>query len=278
MGRLDRKVALVTGGASGLGKAIAQRLKLEGATVVITDVQVAPGEALARDCGFTFIEHDVTDEAQWRTVASRIEEKHGGLHILVNNAGILGARDAVNPEDARLAEWKKIFAINVEGVFLGCRAAIPLMHASGGGSIINISSIAALLATPHAAAYGASKAAVRHLTKSVAQHCVERKMTIRCNSLHPGDVRTPMFESYAIEVAQNRGVAVDVVLNDWQASIPMGGFIELEDVTNAVVFLASDDSRQMTGAKLVIDGGSVYCDTYHRRILRERMDTSAKDR
>lgn len=274
VGRLDHQIALVTGGASGLGKAVAQRLALEGARVVITDVQVSLGQALARECGLTFVQQDVTDETQWRTVVSQIQTRHGGLHILVNNAGILGPRDAVSPEETRLADWQRIFAVNVEGVFLGCRSAIPAMHASGGGSIINISSIAALLATPHAAAYGASKAAVRHLTKSVAQHCVERKLKIRCNSLHPGDVRTPMFDSYATEVARDRGVPVEEILKDWQSTIPMGSFIELEDVANAVVFLASDDSRHMTGAKLVIDGGSVHCDTYHRRILREKMDNA----
>lgn len=277
MARLGGKIALVTGGASGLGKAIAQRLKLEGANVVITDVQASLGEALARERGFTFFEQDVTDEAQWLTVMSRIQERHRGLHVLVNNAGILGPRDAVSPEDARLADWKKVFAINVEGVFLGCRAAIPLMHASG-GSIINVSSIAALLATPHAAAYGASKAAVRHLTKSVAQHCVEKKFNIRCNSLHPGDVRTSMFDASAVETAHNRGVSAEAVLNEWRSTIPMGEFIEPEDVASAVVFLASEESRYMTGAKLVIDGGSVYCDTYHRRILREQMNNTASSR
>lgn len=278
MGRLDRKIALVTGGASGIGKAIALRMVREGATVVITDVQASLGRAVAAECGFVFYEHNVTDEAHWSTVVGQIRERQGGLNILVNNAGILGPRDAVSPEETRLADWQKIFAVNVEGVFLGCRAAIPLIHASGGGSIINISSHAALLATPHGVAYGASKAAVVHLTRSVAQHCAERKMKIRCNSLHPGDVRGPMFDSTAIEMARTRGVSVEQVLQEWQYTIPMGSFIELEDVENAVLFLASDESRYMTGAKLVIDGGSVSCSTYHRRILREQMNrTSGKE-
>lgn len=275
MGRLDGKTALVTGGASGLGKAIALRMAREGATVVITDVQASLGQVVARECGFVFYEQDVADELQWNSVMSQIRERQGYLHILVNNAGILGPRDAVSPEETRLADWRKIFAVNVEGVFLGCRAAIPLINASGGGAIVNMSSQAALLATPHGVAYGASKAAVVHLTRSVAQHCVERKMKIRCNSLHPGDVRGPMSDSTAIEMARTRGVSAEQVSQEWQSTIPMGSFIELEDVENAVLFLVSDESRYMTGAKLVIDGGSVYCNTFHRRILREQMNRAS---
>lgn len=271
VGKLNRKVVLVTGGASGLGKAIAQRLVRENASVVITDVQRPLGEAAAAECGFTFFEHDVTDEARWNELIERIRKQHGALHVLVNNAGVLGPRDAVSPEETRLTDWRKIFAVNVEGVFLACRAAIPLMQASGGGSIINISSHAALLATPHGTAYGASKAAVRHLTKSVAQHCAEKKMNIRCNSLHPGDVKSVMFDATIKEMAQSRGVSVETVLQDWQSTIPLGQFLELQDIENAVVFLASDDSRYMTGAKLVIDGGSTGCSTFHRRRMRELL-------
>lgn len=137
MGKLTDKVALVTGGASGLGKGIAQRLAREGVKVVITDVQALLGEAVAAECGFTFFEQDVTDEARWSDLIERIHQQHGALHVLVNNAGVVGPRDAVSPEETRLADWRKIFAVNVEGVFLACRAAIPLMHASGGGSLFS---------------------------------------------------------------------------------------------------------------------------------------------
>jgi NAD(P)-dependent dehydrogenase (short-subunit alcohol dehydrogenase family) len=262
VGKLTLKVALVTGGASGLGKAIAQRLAAEGAKVVITDVQVPLGEATAAEFGCDFLTQDVTDEAQWSQIICEIQQRHGGLQILVNNAGITGPMDAVSPEDTRLADWRRIFAVNVEGVFLGCRAAIPAMHASGGGSIINMASIAGLLATPYGTAYGASKAVVRQLTKSVAQHCVERRMKIRCNSVHPGNVRTPLWDKQAAENAHRRGVSFETIVKESQAVIPMGDFTQPQDVAAAVAFLASEDSRHMTGAKLIVDGGFIHCDTY----------------
>ena len=274
MGKLSGKIAMVTGGATGLGKAIARRLVAEDATVVITDVQKSLGAAAAEEFGFAFFAQDVSDESQWITVLQKITETHGGLNVLVNNAGVIGPRDLVSPEDSTLDDWRKIFSVNVDGVFLGCKRSIPVMHASGGGAIVNIASIASMLATPHATAYGASKAAVRHITKSVAQHCLEKKMKIRCNSLHPGDVLTPMFESYAAEAAGERGVTLETVLKEWRSTIPMGCFVDPQDVAEGVVFLASEDSRLMTGAKLVIDAGSVHCDTYHRRVLRDRLARS----
>lgn len=266
----SRKVALVTGGASGLGKAIAQRLALDGAIVVITDVQSVVGEATAAELGLDFLPQNVTDEAQWNLVVRDVQRRHGGLHILVNNAGILGARDLVNPEDTRLSDWQKIFAVNVEGVFLGCRAAIPAMHASGGGSIINVSSVAGLLATPYATAYGASKAAVRQLTKSVAQHCAERRYKIRCNSVHPGDVRTPLWDMQAAEAASKRGLMLEDIVQECKSATPMGDFVQPEDIAAAVAFLASEESRYMTGAKLIVDGGLIHCDTYRANSARRQ--------
>src|SRR4029077_14116218 len=140
--------------------------------------------------------------------------------VLVNNAGILSPDDDT-PQQLSLTGWRRICQVNVEGVFLGCRTAIPAIHASGGGSIINVSSIAGLLATPFAIAYGASKATVRHLTKSVAQHCVAKKLNIRCNSVHPGIVATPPWEQDASERARKRGVAIEVIFAEAQAAIPM---------------------------------------------------------
>lgn len=262
---LSGKVALVTGGASGLGKAIAHRLRVEGVTVVISDVQASVGAATARDLDCHFIAQDVADESQWAVIVHDIRERHGGLHILVNNAGITGPMDAVNPEDIRLSDWRRVFAVNVESVLLGCKIAIPMIHASGGGSIVNISSIAAFMATPYGTAYGASKAVVRQLTKSVAQHCAEKRMKIRCNSVHPGNVRTPLWDKQARENAEIRGVSFDDILRENQCLIPMGDFARPEDVAAAVAFLASDDSSHMTGAKLVVDGGFTYCDSYRPR-------------
>jgi 3(or 17)beta-hydroxysteroid dehydrogenase len=262
VGRLDRKTALVTGGASGLGKAIAIRLAGDGANVVITDVQSELGAATANEHQLHFLEQDVCDEETWTQVVQELEANHEGLDILVNSAGILGPMEQVSPEDTTLADWKRIFSVNVEGVFLGCRAAIPLMAKSGGGTIINISSIAGLRATPYATAYGASKAAVRQLTRSVAQHCAQNQLNIRCNSVHPGDVRTPLWDRGAEETARSRGVPVDAIVAEHRAMVPLGDFTRPEDIAAAVAFLASDDSRFVTGVKLVVDGGRVYCDSY----------------
>jgi NAD(P)-dependent dehydrogenase (short-subunit alcohol dehydrogenase family) len=262
MGRLDRRTALVTGGASGLGKAIAERLAADGDSVVITDIQADLGQVVAAEHRLTFLEQDVRDEARWTDMVRQVEERFGHLDILVNNAGILGSMEAISPEDTSLASWRKIFAVNVDGVFLGCRAAIPAMRRAGGGSIINISSVAGLLATPYATAYGASKATVRQLTKSVAQYCAQQELNIRCNSVHPGDVVTPLWERQAEESARIRGVPVEEIYAEARRNMPMGEFTRPEDVAAAVSFLASDDARHITGIKLIVDGGTVNCDTY----------------
>lgn len=264
MRRLDQKVALVTGGASGLGRAIGRRLSAEGARVVITDVQTKLGQETAVECGFTFIQQDVCNEARWIEVVDEIETRFQCLSILVNNAGILGSRESINPENTRLADWRHIFAVNLESVFLGCRTSIPAMKRTGGGSIINISSTAGLLATPYATAYGASKAAVRQLTQSVAQHCAQERLNIRCNSVHPGDVRTPMWDKGAAESARLRGVPVEEIIAEERADCPLGDFTLPEDVAAAVSFLASDDARYVTGERLLVDGGRVNCSTYRK--------------
>jgi NAD(P)-dependent dehydrogenase (short-subunit alcohol dehydrogenase family) len=263
MGRLDHRTTLVTGGASGLGKAIARRLADEGATVVITDTQAQVGHATAVEGGFTFLEQDVCDEVRWPEIVRQVEERFGHLNVVVNNAGILGPTDAITPENTSLADWRRIFAVNVEGVFLGCRAALPALKRAEGGSIVNISSVAGLLATPYATAYGASKAAVRQLTKSVAQYCAENGLRIRCNSVHPGDVRTPLWDQQASDRAKARNTSVECILAEANAACPSGTLTAPEDVAAMVAFLASDDSRQVTGSELIVDGGIVNCDTYH---------------
>jgi len=241
---------------------VAGRLAADGVEVVVTDIDPVLGEATAAEGGFGFLEHDVRDEARWSTVVSEVEERYGQVSVLVNNAGILGPTDAADPISTRLADWRQIFAINVDGVFLGCRAVLPAMRRAGSGSIVNVSSIAALQATPFATAYGASKAAVRQLTKSVAQYCAQEKLGVRCNSVHPGYVRTSLWERYATEAADARGVSPEDIFAEAAASIPMGAMTRPEDIAAAVSFLALDESRHITGAQLVVDGGLVYCDTY----------------
>lgn len=261
---LAKKVALVTGGASGLGRAIAKRLLQESASVVITDVNDDLGRDAARADGSFFLKQDVTDESRWREVVDDIERRFGQLDILVNNAGILGSSRSASPENTELSQWKLIFAVNAEGVFLGCRAALPAMRRTGGGAIVNISSVAGLLATPMATAYGASKAVVRHLTKSVAQFCVEQRLNVRCNSVHPGNIRTQMWDKYAEETARLQNLSFERIVCDGQGEVPMGDFTLPEDVAAAVCFLASAESRHITGVELCVDGGIVHCDTFRQ--------------
>lgn len=265
MGRLQDQTAIVTGGAAGLGKAIALRLRGEGARVIITDVDIDSGTATAAQLGVDFLEQDVSDEAGWRELMTEVERSFGSVSILVNNAGILGPKDACSPEDSRLLDWRRLFAINVEGVFLGCKAAIVAMRGSGGGSIVNVASVAARLATPYATAYGASKAAVAQLTRSVAQHCTQERLGVRCNSVLPGNVHTDMVGRSMREAAQRRGVSFEAVVAEREALTPIGDFTRPEDVAAAVAFLASDDARHVTGAELVVDGGMLGCNTHHFR-------------
>jgi 3(or 17)beta-hydroxysteroid dehydrogenase len=260
--RFADKVALVTGGASGLGRAVAVRLREEGASVVIGDIQPERGTAVAAEDGFTFVRQDVTDEAQWTATVASIEQRFGHLDILVNNAGILGSMAAISPENTPYEEWKCVLMTNGDSVFLGCRAAIPAMRRAGGGSIVNMSSIAALLATPYATAYGASKAVVRHLTKSVAQYCAQERLAIRCNSVHPGIVQAGMWLTNAAAGAATRGLSMPEVFAEAAGRVPLGDLTRAEDVAAAVAFLASDDARHITGEQLIVDGGFVHCDTY----------------
>jgi 3(or 17)beta-hydroxysteroid dehydrogenase len=262
MVKLGANTALITGGASGIGKAIATRLASQDVEVAITDIQRDLGEETAREGGFLFIEQDVRDETRWPQVIDEVEECFGQLTVLVNNAGTLGPADAVDPETARLEDWRNIFAVNVEGVFLGCRAVLPAMRRAGRGSIVNMSSVAGLVATPFGTAYGASKAAVRHLTKSVAQYCAAQNINVRCNSVHPGHVRTPLWDRSAEESARRRGISFEDFISEVEAAVPLGDLTLPEDVAAAVAFLASDASRHITGAQVVVDGGLFHCDTY----------------
>jgi 3(or 17)beta-hydroxysteroid dehydrogenase len=247
MVRVPGKVVIVTGGGSGIGRASAVALAREGARVVVADINEQGGSETARQIGgdSAFQRHDTTREDDWRHLVGDTVRRFGGLHGLVNNAGILGPYPN-NLETETLEDWRRIQAVNVEGVILGCRAAMPVMRDSGGGSIVNLSSVAGLVGTPELFSYGASKGAVRQLTKSVAMHAARKGYKVRCNSVHPGIIMTPMGESlFDGDQAQERA----------RAMVPVRELGRPEDIANGILFLISDESRYMTGAELVIDGG-----------------------
>jgi len=254
-GRVNGKTAIVTGGASGIGRSCALRLAAEGAQVVVTDVQVDAGTLVVQEITesggkATFLEHDVTSEDVWQNVVAETVSAHGGLDVLLNNAGIGIGGSIV---DMSLADWRRQQAINLDGVFLGVKHAIPAMRESGGGSIINISSVAGLKGAPNLAAYNATKGGVRLFTKGVALECAHNRWNIRVNSVHPGVIETPIWEKVNPEFHQDGKNAVD--LDEMAATVPNGILGQPMDIANGVLFLASDESAYMTGTELVIDGG-----------------------
>ena len=250
MGRVDEKIAIVTGAGTGIGRAAARRLAAEGAAVTVTDRNAEAGQAVAEEIGGGFVEQDVRAEADWQRLMETVTGEHGRLDILVNNAGILATADSQTIEDTDLEQWRAVQQVNVEGVYLGCRYGVGAMKATG-GAIVNLSSIAGLIGTPHLAAYGASKGAVRQLTKSVAIYCGRKGYRIRCNSVHPGIIKTNMGD----QVMGLGGVDAEAAWKERLSLIPIGEAGEPEDIANGILFLASDEARHMTGAELVIDGG-----------------------
>jgi 3(or 17)beta-hydroxysteroid dehydrogenase len=249
MHRLDSKVCVVTGAARGIGRAIAEACCVEGATVVATDKDEIAGASMAADAGCRFIRLDVRHEADWDALADEVAQ----ADVVVNNAGVTGFEaDAIahDPEHATLDAWREVHRVNLDGTFLGCRYAIRAMKARGTGSIINISSRSGLVGIPLAAAYASSKAAVRNHTKTVALYCAQQGWKIRCNSIHPAAILTPMWEPMLgtgpDREARMAGLVVDT---------PLRRFGRPEEVAALVVLLASDEVPYMTGSELTIDGG-----------------------
>ena len=255
MGRVEGKVALVTGGASGIGAACAEILAAEGASVVITDLQNVKGAEIAHNLAgrSRFIHHDVTSEEDWISVVGEIERDFSRLDILVNNAGIgLGSPSITTMS---LADFRRQQAVNVEGVFLGIKHCLPLMRKAGhGGSIVNMSSVAGLKGSPTLAAYCATKGAVRLFTKAVAMECANMKDGVRVNSVHPGIIETPIW--LGIAGAGDPGTNAPPDLDAISAmAVPLGVKGLPRDIAEGVLWLAGEESRYVTGAELVIDGG-----------------------
>jgi 3(or 17)beta-hydroxysteroid dehydrogenase len=244
MGRVEGKVALITGGASGLGAADARLLAAEGAKVVITDVQSDMGAATAASIpGALFLQHDVRDEQQWRDVVAKTLAHFGRLDVLVNNAGLVRFGSV---EDASLDDFRLQMQVMVEGCFLGCKTAIPFMTKTGGGSIINVASVAALKGISSIPAYSAAKAGIIAMTRSIAVHCQEQGYRIRVNAIAPGAHDTPMTQQ-ALASLPVDAAGLDQIQGQGQG--------QPEDVANLVLFLASEESRQITGTHIVIDNG-----------------------
>jgi 3(or 17)beta-hydroxysteroid dehydrogenase len=246
MGRVSGKVAIVTGAATGLGRADAEALAREGARVVVTDINAGGIEQLAaelnaRQPGSALaLVQDVRNEQRWQDVVKAAVDTFGGLHVLVNNAGVV---QMATPETCTLEQFRFHNAVMSEGVFLGCRTAIPALRASGGGSIVNVSSIASHLGYPVYFAYSAAKGAVRAMTKSIAVHCQMNKYNIRCNSIHPGAIETAMVRT------STRELGLEMTMYTESPT----GIGQPADVANVVLFLASDESRYVNGAEILID-------------------------
>jgi len=251
-GRVHDKIALISGGASGIGLATAERLAREGAKVAVTDVDVAQGEALAERLtaeghDVFFRQLDVVDPASWSAVVEAVVERWGSLDILLNSAGIGRAHPLM---EMTLEDWRQTTSINLDGTFLGTQAAIRAMAVSGGGSIINISSVLGLVGLPAVTAYAASKGGVKLFTKAAALECAELKLNIRINSVHPGYIETPMvMRRFKDPETEADGVQI---LKDQH---PIGRLGQREEVASMILYLASDESAFVTGAEFVIDGG-----------------------
>jgi len=252
--RLKNKIALITGSARGIGKATAQLFHNEGAYVIVSDINDNEGNTLVSDLknNFEYLHLDVGNEENWIKVSDYIKQKYGRIDILVNNAGITGFLETNglwDAENSDLKSWEEVHRVNSTGVMLGCKYAIKLMKEKG-GSIVNISSRSGMVGISGAVAYASSKASVRNHTKSVALYCAEKGYKIRCNSIHPAAIMTPMWDAMLGEGEQRKQIIEDIELG-----IPLGHFGEPIDVAYGALYLASDESKYITGIELVIDGG-----------------------
>jgi 3(or 17)beta-hydroxysteroid dehydrogenase len=259
MNRLKGKIALITGAAQGIGKAIAETFIQEGATVILTDILKIEGEKIAHDLGPSayFFPLDISCEEEWQAAMEFTKSQFGKLDILINNAGIMGNATQLgplDPENSSLVSWRYIHSINLDGTFLGCKYAIGLMKDSvldKSGSIVNISSRSGVVGIPSAAAYASSKAAIRNHTKTVALYCAQNKYNIRCNALLPAAILTPIWDPTLGKEESERQKAIAALAE----GIPLKRMGSPMDVAYAALYLASDEADYVTGSELIIDGG-----------------------
>ena len=251
MGRLEGKTALVTGAASGIGLQTSIRLAEEGARVMMTDINLEEGLQQAEKLGTnaTFLKLDITEEEEWISVLDETVKRFDRLDILVNSAGMVLIADV---EQITLEDWRKVHAVNLDGTFLGCKHGVRVMKEFGAGSIINLSSVSGMIGGFNLAAYNSSKGAVRMLTKSVALHCARAGYGIRCNSIHPTFIETPMLESMIRDSPDPEKARQTLV-----RQVPLRRIGKPDDVANMIVYLASDESTFVTGTEMVIDGGVI---------------------
>jgi len=253
--KLTGKVALVTGAASGIGLATAELFAREGATVVLSDIQDAKGEAEAKRIGEHYLHQNAASEEEWIAVLKTIREHHGRLDILVNNAGMAIGGDIT---ELSLADWRRQQALNVEGVFLGIKHALPLMRENGGGAIVNVASTVALNGSGNLVSYAATKGAVRSLTRSVALQCAAKRDGVRVNAVYPGIIDTPIYGQFEGTPKTNADGSKPLARDPEALSarfVPMGVPGSPYDIAAGILYLASDDARYVTGTELVIDGG-----------------------
>ena len=247
MGRLTGKVAIITGGAKGLGEADARMFAREGAIVILTDVDRDNGTRIASEIGgkAEFHFQDVRKEAGWKALIDDVVKRHGKLDILVNNAGVveLGTIETQTEE-----EYRFIMAVSADGTFFGCKHAVLAMKKTGGGSIVNMASIASVQGEPAVAAYSAAKGAIESLTRSVAVHCANNRYNIRCNSVHPAGILTPMV----IAISEKAAKAASQSVSEGPPPSKLG---EPDDIAYTVLFLASDESKFINGAEIRVDNG-----------------------
>ena len=251
MGRLEGKTALVTGAASGIGLQTSIRLAEEGARVMMTDINLEEVLQQAEKPGVnaTFLKLDITEEEEWISVLDETVKRFDRLDILVNSAGMVLIADV---EQITLEDWRKVHAVNLDGTFLGCKHGVRVMKEFGAGSIINLSSVSGMIGGFNLAAYNSSKGAVRMLTKSVALHCARAGYGIRCNSIHPTFIETPMLESMIRDSPDPEKARQTLV-----RQVPLRRIGKPDDVANMIVYLASDESTFVTGTEMVIDGGVI---------------------